>query len=884
MAIPDLVARIRLDTSGLARGAAQVRAFGGSIGTEFGKAGRSVDTFGGKLNDLSGRSAAGMRAIGAAGVGIGLAVAGGFALSAKAAIDFESAFAGVEKTVGRNIGDIREGILGLAREMPATAIEIAKVAEAAGALGVAKGDIVDFTRVMVQLGEATDLTSDQAAVGLARFANIFQTPAENIERLASTLVDLGNKGASTESEILDFGQRLAAAGKQAGLTEAEVLGFSNALASVGLNAESGGTAFSRVFVKIKDAAIDGGHELETFAKVAGTTTDEFKALVENDPSEAVIRFAEGLNNLNASGQSTTQILEDLGFNNVRVADALRRAGGAADLFRESITNGNDAFAANRALITEYNARLDTTGAKLEIARNNLTDLAIRLGDKFLPAISGAAEGTTDFFQSLQHLPGPLGVVGTGLTGIVGAVAGLGGAFLLLAPRINEAAAAFGRLQTSAPRVAGALGALGKAGAVAGAIAGLAVVIDLVSKKVDELQNGTTEVGDVATALLDLAEGGKAAEGAFERLDSAASHSQGSIRRYIQELDNLRPDDVRAGQDRVRESLEGVDEALVQILDTGGKVAAEDALGAFAEKAGVPVRELLPFLEKYPDALRDMDNASRAGGAGQRDLAGALEQTAATAEEAEAALSAFKDELDRAFQETFSVQEATSNFEAAIDSLTESVMRNGTTMDLSTQKGRDNAGALRELAQSGLDVVTANRELGVTGSALLGILEAQKLRFIAAAQGAGINANEARRLADELFRVPEEVTTQVRAEGIAAAEHNIGEFIKLLNAIPESRDVNVRVNIATRNKDLLAIPKQMGGPVLRGRPYIVGEAGPELFVPQVAGNIVPNNKLPSGTTTSNTKNINQQVVINSLTEVPARRITEELDWFNRTAGV
>jgi hypothetical protein len=35
----------------------------------------------------------------------------------------------------------------------------------------------------------------------------------------------------------------------------------------------------------------------------------------------------------------------------------------------------------------------------------------------------------------------------------------------------------------------------------------------------------------------------------------------------------------------------------------------------------------------------------------------------------------------------------------------------------------------------------------------------------------------------------------------------------------------------------------GGPVYSGKPYIVGEKGPEMFVPQMNGTIVPNNELP-----------------------------------------
>jgi len=41
-------------------------------------------------------------------------------------------------------------------------------------------------------------------------------------------------------------------------------------------------------------------------------------------------------------------------------------------------------------------------------------------------------------------------------------------------------------------------------------------------------------------------------------------------------------------------------------------------------------------------------------------------------------------------------------------------------------------------------------------------------------------------------------------------------------------------------------KEKGGPVAGNTPYIVGEKGPELFVPKSAGNIIPNNKLDAGT--------------------------------------
>ena len=40
-------------------------------------------------------------------------------------------------------------------------------------------------------------------------------------------------------------------------------------------------------------------------------------------------------------------------------------------------------------------------------------------------------------------------------------------------------------------------------------------------------------------------------------------------------------------------------------------------------------------------------------------------------------------------------------------------------------------------------------------------------------------------------------------------------------------------------------KAIGGPVQRGNPYVVGERGPELFVPSRTGSIVPNDKMAGG---------------------------------------
>ena len=49
-------------------------------------------------------------------------------------------------------------------------------------------------------------------------------------------------------------------------------------------------------------------------------------------------------------------------------------------------------------------------------------------------------------------------------------------------------------------------------------------------------------------------------------------------------------------------------------------------------------------------------------------------------------------------------------------------------------------------------------------------------------------------------------------------------------------------------------RQFGGPVMKNKPYIVGEDGPELFMPKQAGDIVPNGKFGGGAQQNVTYNI------------------------------
>jgi len=379
------------------------------------------------------------------GVGQGLlafgaAATAGIGLATKAAIDWESAWAGVTKTVDgspQQMAQLEGALRGLARELPATHKEIAGVAEAAGQLGVKREDILAFTKVMVQLGTTTDLTAEEAATALARLSNIMGTSSDDTDKLGAALVALGNNGASTESEILAMSLRIAGAGKTVGMTEPQVLAFASALSSVGIEAEMGGSAISRVMISIAQAVDSGGEKLNKFAQVAGMSATEFAAKFEQDAAGAITAFIEGLGRVESSGGSLFSTLQQLGFTEVEVRDALMRTANAGDLLAESLRTGEQAWVDNTALTDEASKRYETTASRMQIAQNNVNDLAITLGQTFLPVVGDVAEGLSGWISMLQDLPGPVKTGATVVGGLAGAATLVGGAAMIAVPKMVE---------------------------------------------------------------------------------------------------------------------------------------------------------------------------------------------------------------------------------------------------------------------------------------------------------------------------------------------------------------------------------------------------------------------------------------------------------------
>lgn len=722
----------------------------------------------------------------------GAAIVGGLGLAAKAAIDWESAWAGVTKTVDgspEQMAELEAGLRGLAKELPATHEEIAGVAEAAGQLGVARDDILGFTETAIALGESTNLSAEEAATSLAKFSNIMGTTAregvEGYEKLGSTLVALGNDGASTEKDIMQMALRLAGAGKQIGATESDILAMANALTSVGIEAQLGGGAMSRGLLQMNSAVISGGEELQKFAEISGMTASEFATAWRKDPIAAANEFIGGLGRVGESGGDAAAALESVGLKGTQNAQVFLRAAGASDLMTESLKLGESAWEANSALAEEASKRYSTTESRLKIARNTFKDAAIDLGSVLGPALAAVAEKAAGLANAFVKLPKPVQGAITGLAGVSGAALLLGGAAIKAIGWSQDIKDSMDRIGASSPKAGKALRGVAKAGVALAAI-------QVGRLAVGALQGAFDEAVPSAEALTlalenlhksgDLSEINRGIENLDVKRSSAAAVSIQNMGEAVQFLSNQSKTDktrdmvqgwvgMDSDVDRLTEYVGGLDQALADMYDQDPTKARETWATMVVEtrKAGGSIEDLR---KQFPMAAAAAKQAASDGSQYEDHL----EQVEKDAEEAKQALEDLKNELTQLGGGFRAEQAAAQAVEESLSGLRDVVKD-------SKSGWTELSGAMAQSAEDALSYAGAQAEMGRgSGEIAAGISQVRE-QVIQSGVASGRSRSFMEDYADSIGLIPGEARTIVEAAGVERSTANVmalSDQILLLN--------------------------------------------------------------------------------------------------------
>ena len=363
------------------------------------KWGSSLTASGNKLNSF-GKSMDGVANTWLRVSGVTLAATAGLV---GAAVQWESSVASMAKTIDATPAEfdaLSGSIRDLALEIPMSAASLAELAATAGQLGIETPKIAEFTETVAAMGVSSNLSATEAANSFARLANITGMSQDDFDRLGSSVIELGNNFATTESEITDMTLRLAGAGTTVGLTEPDILGLATALSSLGIEAESGGSSLSKLMVELQLATAQGGDYLQQFADVAGTSAEEFTASFQNDPITAITAFVEGLGKIDDAGGSSIETLDNMGISEIRMRDALLRLANGSDILTDAVNTSNTAWEENTALQEEADKRYATTQSQLLLLKNKLMEVAISAGEELLPAVNDLVD---DFEPLIENL-------------------------------------------------------------------------------------------------------------------------------------------------------------------------------------------------------------------------------------------------------------------------------------------------------------------------------------------------------------------------------------------------------------------------------------------------------------------------------------------------
>ena len=321
---------------------------------------------------------------------VGTALAGMGALSLKTAMSFESSMAEIDKTVdfasSNGLANMRKELQALTTQIPQTFEELAAVTATGGQLGIAEKDLVHFTEVMAKMGVAFDIPAQQAADSMAKIANVFQIPIENIDRLGDAINTLSNNTPATAAQLIDSLQRVGGVAKVFGLSEDATLGLTGALIAMGKPAEVASTAVNSLLTSFSTLDNATKSQLIGFEQL-GLNIDDFSKLVATDGKQAIITYLEAINKLEQSKRIGTNALiigKEFGDDITMLAGSVEVLENNWAMLGETANTTKDYFG---SMDIEFKKISATSANKMKLFKSNIDGVVASVGEAFIPALN-----------------------------------------------------------------------------------------------------------------------------------------------------------------------------------------------------------------------------------------------------------------------------------------------------------------------------------------------------------------------------------------------------------------------------------------------------------------------------------------------------------------
>ena len=328
------------------------------------------------------------------------AMIGAFGLAASKAMAFESAMADVRKVVNfdtaAEFDAMNKSVMDMAGRIPMAADGIAAIIAAAGQSGIAKQDLAEFAEQAAKMGVAFDLTGDQAGKMMADWRAGMGLTLPQVYSLADAVNHLSNNMNATAPALGEVIQRVGAVAMTCGLGATQVAALGAAFLSAGAGPEIAATALKNFTGALVRGTAMSKSQAEAF-KAIGFEATQLAKDMQTDAQGTIFKVLEALaqkpKELQVSLLSEMFGQESIGA----IAPLLKNM----DNLRQAFGLVGDAANYAGSMQNEFDVRSKTTENALQLLSNRLTNLAIAVGNAFLPAIGGAASVLGGFVDILR---------------------------------------------------------------------------------------------------------------------------------------------------------------------------------------------------------------------------------------------------------------------------------------------------------------------------------------------------------------------------------------------------------------------------------------------------------------------------------------------------
>jgi len=349
------------------------------------------------------------------------------------ATQYERAFANVVRTteftsikIGQAAKNMQYSLTQLAENIPVSFGNITEIATIGNQLGIAQGELTNFTKTVAQFSTITGISVDQAALSFGRIGELLGKAGEttNFDALGSAIAYAGVKAVATETQILSVTKEIATTAKMAKFTTAETIGLATALSSLGIAPEAARGSIIRSFALINQAVGAGGDKLKAYADIAGQPAEIFAKTWSTNGEKAFGQFLKGLQQMSDSGQNLDTVLRGLGVQNVRDIQTIQKLGDNYNVYSESIKNANKGFEDATFLGAAYGQIQETVAAKIQIVQNKFDNFLASAGQISFPGLNILLDVIGTIIDQLNAFArNPFGKVVIGFTTVALALAG-----------------------------------------------------------------------------------------------------------------------------------------------------------------------------------------------------------------------------------------------------------------------------------------------------------------------------------------------------------------------------------------------------------------------------------------------------------------------------